>query len=97
MIGAECRFGLVLGNESRYFQRHTTKTLATGQKASWRSGDAADCKSVYTGSIPVLASNIFNGLAKGLLIGVSPQVSVSRSGLVLFVVTCALLRLGVRA
>ena len=24
--------------------------------ASWRSGDAADCKSVYTGSIPVLAS-----------------------------------------
>ena len=28
---------------------HTTK-------ASWRSGDAADCKSVYTGSIPVLAS-----------------------------------------
>ena len=25
--------------------------------ASWRSGDAADCKSVYTGSIPVLASN----------------------------------------
>ena len=27
------------------------------EKASWRSGDAADCKSVYTGSIPVLASN----------------------------------------
>ena len=26
--------------------------------ASWRSGDAADCKSVYTGSIPVLASKI---------------------------------------
>lgn len=24
--------------------------------ASWRSGYAADCKSVYTGSIPVLAS-----------------------------------------
>ena len=24
--------------------------------ASWRSGDSADCKSVYTGSIPVLAS-----------------------------------------
>ncbi len=24
--------------------------------ASWRSGDAADCQSVYTGSIPVLAS-----------------------------------------
>ncbi len=28
--------------------------------ASWRSGDAADCKSVYTGSIPVLASNILS-------------------------------------
>ena len=27
--------------------------------ASWRSGDAADCKSVYTGSIPVLASKFF--------------------------------------
>ncbi len=26
--------------------------------ASWRSGDAADCKSVYTGSIPVLASTL---------------------------------------
>ena len=24
--------------------------------ASWRNGYAADCKSVYTGSIPVLAS-----------------------------------------
>ena len=65
--------------------------------ASWRSGDAADCKSVYTGSIPVLASNVFNGLEKWLLIGVSPQVSVSCSGLVLFVVTCALLPLGARA
>jgi hypothetical protein len=31
-------------------------------EASWRSGYAADCKSVYTGSIPVLASNIFNDL-----------------------------------
>ena len=30
--------------------------------ASWRSGYAADCKSVYTGSIPVLASNLFNNL-----------------------------------
>lgn len=25
--------------------------------ATWRNGDAADCKSVYTGSIPVVASN----------------------------------------
>lgn len=30
--------------------------------ASWRSGDAADCKSVYTGSIPVLASKFFKHL-----------------------------------
>ncbi len=30
--------------------------------ASWRSGDAADCKSVYTGSIPVLASTSFQTL-----------------------------------
>jgi hypothetical protein len=34
--------------------------------ASWRSGYAADCKSVYTGSIPVLASNDFKGLAGAL-------------------------------
>ncbi len=30
--------------------------------ASWRSGDAADCKSVYTGSIPVLASIYFQDI-----------------------------------
>ena len=35
---------------------------AIPQAASWRSGDAADCKSVYTGSIPVLASNKINDL-----------------------------------
>ena len=28
--------------------------------ALWRSGDAADCKSVYTGSIPVGASRLSN-------------------------------------
>ena len=27
--------------------------------ATWRSGDAADCKSVYAGSIPAVASNDF--------------------------------------
>ncbi len=27
--------------------------------ASWRSGDAADCKSVYAGSIPAEASTTF--------------------------------------
>ena len=31
----------------------------TTVQASWRSGYAADCKSVYTGSIPVLASKCF--------------------------------------
>ena len=36
----------------------------TKASASWRSGYAADCKSVYTGSIPVLASNILCGLLK---------------------------------
>ncbi len=35
---------------------HHGKYLILLEKASWRSGDAADCKSVYTGSIPVLAS-----------------------------------------
>ena len=39
-------------------QSHHSKYLILLEKASWRSGDAADCKSVYTGSIPVLASNI---------------------------------------
>ena len=38
----------------------------TPRMASWRSGDAADCKSVYTGSIPVLASNKINDLASFL-------------------------------
>ncbi len=40
----------------------TTRHGQVIEKASWRSGDAADCKSVYTGSIPVLASNKFNDL-----------------------------------
>ena len=33
--------------------------ISTTASASWRSGYAADCKSVYTGSIPVLASTTF--------------------------------------
>ena len=28
--------------------------------ATWRSGDAADCKSAYPGSIPGVASNFWN-------------------------------------
>jgi hypothetical protein len=32
-------------------------------KATWRSGYAAVCKTVYPGSIPGVASSNFNGLA----------------------------------
>lgn len=35
--------------------------------ATWRSGDATVCKTVYTGSIPVVASNKFNSLREFLL------------------------------
>ena len=37
--------------------------------ASWRSGYAADCKSVYRSSILLLASILFNGLEYCSLIG----------------------------
>ena len=40
-------------NHLRTVSRKSMETMAS---ASWRSGYAADCKSVYTGSIPVLAS-----------------------------------------
>ena len=40
-------------NHLHSISRNTKQTSAS---ASWRSGYAADCKSVYTGSIPVLAS-----------------------------------------
>ena len=32
--------------------------LYSGAKATWRSGYATVCKTVYTGSIPVVASNL---------------------------------------
>ena len=32
---------------------------ACSETARWQSGDAADCKSVYAGSIPTRASNFF--------------------------------------
>lgn len=41
-----------------------------GAEASWRSGDAADCKSVYTGSIPVEAS-IFRAISSHRHLGAS--------------------------
>ena len=37
-----------------------------GLRATWRSGDAADCKSVHAGSIPAVASNSPPG-GKGML------------------------------
>ena len=46
-------------------QKESDMTKETRASASWRSGYAADCKSVYTGSIPVLASNLFQGLSGG--------------------------------
>ncbi len=36
---------------------------STGPEATWRSGDAADCKSAYPGSIPGVASSKINKLA----------------------------------
>ena len=43
--------------------REHTEFVFTPRMASWRSGDAADCKSVNAGSIPALASNKINMLA----------------------------------
>src|SRR5690606_37844946 len=40
--------------------RRTETPEKRDPEASWRSGDAADCKSVYTGSIPVEASIPFS-------------------------------------
>ena len=36
---------------------HAPAPLRYGFPATWRSGYAAACKAVYTGSIPVVASN----------------------------------------
>ena len=55
-------FGLCNGKRTAKSTLHHAIALQT-HEASWRSGDAADCKSVYTGSIPVLASNKINYLA----------------------------------
>jgi hypothetical protein len=48
------------GIPARYMQvtfRAGDVTPETGTVARWQSGDAADCKSVYVGSIPTRASN----------------------------------------
>jgi hypothetical protein len=39
-----------------------TLQSVTGTVARWQSGDAADCKSVYVGSIPTRASKSLNSL-----------------------------------
>ena len=36
--------------------------------ATWRSGDAADCKSVYAGSIPAVASKICRETRSGFAV-----------------------------
>jgi hypothetical protein len=41
-----------------------TKSTQPNSLATWRSGYAADCKSVHTGSIPVVASNKINQLGR---------------------------------
>lgn len=46
-------------------------------EARWRSGDAADCKSVYAGSIPARASKILSGDARRQL--KKPLISASLS------------------
>ncbi len=50
--------GLAPSEDSSHVCAHSEALLRAPRMASWRSGDAADCKSVYTGSIPVLASTI---------------------------------------
>ncbi len=50
-------FSRDIHSEGLHRLRGQVKCFGTTRQASWRSGDAADCKSVYTGSIPVLASN----------------------------------------
>ena len=37
-------------------------TIGYGITAEWQSGHAADCKSVYAGSIPNTAKNYFNNV-----------------------------------
>ena len=41
-------------------------------EATWRSGDAADCKSAYPGSIPGVASNLRAG---GASVGKQPRIA----------------------
>ncbi len=45
-----------LPNKLDYHAQMSEKPFHTMKLASWRSGDAADCKSVYAGSIPAEAS-----------------------------------------
>ncbi len=43
---------------------HGEADLIRWSRAEWQSGDAADCKSVYVGSIPASASRNWSGVAQ---------------------------------
>ena len=45
---------------SRHCHAETTHDTCSSRGATWRSGDAADCKSAHPGSIPGVASSQFS-------------------------------------
>ena len=47
------------------FEHHITADIAIAAMASWRSGYAEDCKSLYPGSIPGDASILSRGKVRG--------------------------------
>src|SRR5204863_7105489 len=47
----------------RHCHAETTHDTCSRREATWRSGDAADCKSAHPGSIPGVASNKINNLS----------------------------------
>ncbi len=49
---------------------------ALANEASWRSGYAEDCKSLYGGSIPSEASNFFNEIKEIGHTGYHPNVGM---------------------
>ena len=51
-----------MGATMRMLPLHNSLDCRSYQRlvATWRSGDAADCKSAYPGSIPGVASNFWN-------------------------------------
>jgi hypothetical protein len=53
--------GRLLYSERVGKTRHLELQRPISNRATWRSGDAADCKSAYPGSIPGVASTFFPG------------------------------------